>query len=69
MLDGWYSATQPGKLVPDKASATPVVLTGADKSLGKITIPLPRTIAGTVVSGSAPADAGVSLLTAGDYAR
>ena len=54
LLSGWYSSTQPGKWVPDKASATPIVLTNVDKSLGKITIPLPRTITGTVVAGARP---------------
>ena len=52
--------------MPDKASATPIVLTGADKSLGRITIPLPRTITGTVVAGSTPADAGLSLVATGE---
>ena len=66
LVSGWYSATQPGKWVPDKASATPIVLTNVDKSLGKITIPLPRTITGTVVAGTTPAEAGVSLVATDD---
>ena len=39
LLNGYYSSTLPGKWSPDQANATPIVITSADKYLGRITIP------------------------------